>query len=186
MSLFTRSLFASSILFIWLCGPGPLGPYRKAFLAQEDPQVILVLGGDIDRERVGAGLANLLKLPLIVSGGSNPEHAHWLIQKAGISADQAKLDYRARDTLSNFTTLIDELHAKQTKHALLVTSSDHMPRALAVGSLIAGSRGIRLTSLPVSCKPNCKNERLSKQMIDVLRASTWVITGKDLKQWALK
>ncbi len=183
MRLFKRSFIIIGIFFVWLLGPGPLKPYRQALLNRDIPQIILVLGGDIDRERVGAGLAKLLNLPLIISGGSNPEHAKWLINRTGITLDQAKLDYRAKDTLSNFTTLIDDLVNQGINHALLVTSNDHLPRALAVGNLIAGSRGIRLTSIPVKCEPNCQKESLQKKMVDIVRASTWVITGKDLKQW---
>ena len=37
------------------------------------PQMILVLGGDVARERVAADLARRDGLPVLVSGGSNPE-----------------------------------------------------------------------------------------------------------------
>jgi uncharacterized SAM-binding protein YcdF (DUF218 family) len=72
--------------------------------------MILVLGGDTQREIVAARLAHADGLPVIVSGGSNPEYAHWLFQeREGLAPDQVRLDYRARDTLSNFTSLVDDL-----------------------------------------------------------------------------
>ncbi|HYP03424.1 MAG TPA: YdcF family protein, partial [Cyanobium sp.] len=112
--------------------------------------MILVLGGDTDREIVAARLARRDGLPVVVSGGSNPEYAHWLFQeRQGLPSDRVRLDYRARDTVSNFTSLVDDLREAHIRHALLVTSSDHMPRALLVGRIVAGSRGIHLTPVPV-------------------------------------
>ncbi len=174
-------IIAASGLLIYLLWPEPINFYRKALIKNEPPQVILVLGGDIDREHVGVKLATELNLPLIVSGGSNPEHARWLVQQAGISPQQVKLDYRAKDTLSNFTSLVDELYAEGITHTLLITSKDHLPRAMAVGQVIAGSRGIGLTGIPVECSPNCQNESLQKHIFDLIRAITWVAIGEDLK-----
>ncbi len=168
-------------VLIWLIGSGPLYPYREAFFNKASPQIVLVLGGDIDREHVGIKTANDFNLPLIVSGGSNPEHANWLIQKAGVPINQVTLDYRAKDTLTNFTSLVDELSGQGIKHILLITSKDHLPRAIAVGNIIAGSRGIHLSSVSVSCSPYCQKESIYKQMVDICRAIAWVATGRDLK-----
>ena len=166
-----------------IIGTGPLKPYLKAAINHSPAQLILVLGGDVDREHVGAGLANALGLPLVVSGGSNPEHAQWLIKKAGIPYGQAKLDYRPKDTLGNFTSTVDDLTLRGIRHVLLVTSEDHLPRAMAVGQVVAGSRGIRLTGISVSCAPACVEEGASKRIVDSIRAFVWVITGKDMKEW---
>jgi hypothetical protein len=65
-----------------------------------------------------------------------------------------------------------------------VTSEDHLPRALIVGGIVAGSRGIRLTGVPVSCAEQCRKESLGKRWGDGLRALAWVVTGRDLKPWA--
>ena len=35
-------------LMVWLLGPGPLSPYRRALLDRSPPQLVLVLGGDVD------------------------------------------------------------------------------------------------------------------------------------------
>ena len=35
-------------LMAWLLGPGPLSPYRRALLDRSPPQLVLVLGGDVD------------------------------------------------------------------------------------------------------------------------------------------
>ena len=168
----------------WLLGPGLLSPYRRALLDRSPPQLVLVLGGDVDRERMGARLARQLDLPLLVSGGSNREYAEWMLSEELFNPDRVTLDYRARDTLSNFTSVVDELQADGVRHVLLVTSEDHLPRSMAVGQVVAGSRGIQLTGVPVACREDCTQEGRLKQWSDWLRAVAWVMTGRDLRDAA--
>ena len=171
-------------LTVWLLGPGPMAPYRRALLDRSPPQLVLVLGGDVDRERVGARLARQLDLPLLVSGGSNPEYARWLMKEERLEPSRATLDYRARDTLGNFTSIVDDLQRRKVRHVLMVTSEDHLPRAMAVGQVVAGSRGIHLTGVAVACTPECRDEGLLKRTSDWLRAVVWVTTGRDLRDAA--
>jgi uncharacterized SAM-binding protein YcdF (DUF218 family) len=146
------------------------------------PQVILVLGGDKDREIQAAELARSRGLPVVVSSGTNPEFAHWLFeQRAGLPSRQVRLDYRAYDTLSNFTSLVDDLRRARIRHALLVTSSDHMPRALLVGRIVAGSRGIHLTPVAVPCGSLCMPEGRRLVWGDGARAAFWVLSGRDVR-----
>ena len=148
------------------------------------PQMILVLGGDVERERMAGDLARRDGLPVLVSGGSNPEYAHWLFGRQGLEAGSVQLDYRATDTLSNFTSIVDELKRAKVRHVLLVTSSDHMQRAMLVGRLVAGSRGIGLTPVAVPCGERCQPEGWRKIWGDGARAALWVLTGRDLRSWA--
>ena len=111
----------SAGLLTWLVAQGPLAPYRRALLDTTPPELVLVLGGDVDRERVGARLARQLDLPLLVSGGSNPEYASWVMQQEGLAPERVQLDYRARDTLGNFTSVVDELPVSYT-HLTLPTT----------------------------------------------------------------
>lgn len=171
-------------LMAWLLGPGPLSPYRRALLDRSPPQLVLVLGGDVDRERMGARLARQLDLPLLVSGGSNPDYAEWMLGEERFNPDRVILDYRARDTLSNFTSVVDELQADGVRHVLLVTSEDHLPRSMAVGQVVAGSRGIQLTGVRVACRNECAQEGLLKHWTDWVRAVAWVMTGRDLRDAA--
>ncbi len=148
------------------------------------PQMILVLGGDADREAAAARLARTDGLPVVVTGGTNPEYAHWLFQqKEGLPSRQVQLDYRARDTVSNFTSLVDDLRKSRIRHALLVTSTDHMQRALLVGRIVAGSRGIHLTPVPVPCGDLCVVEGRRRLWGDGARAVLWVISGQDIRPW---
>ena len=148
------------------------------------PQLVLVLGGDVERERVGAEVAKRDGLPVMVSGGSNPEYAHWLFRGRGLDDTRVLLDYRATDTLSNFTSVVDDLKRSKIRHVVLVTSSDHMDRALMVGRVVAGSRGIGLTPLAVPCGERCVPEDWRKVWGDGLRAALWVVSGRDLRDWA--
>lgn len=179
-----RTTLISAVVLAGASLGGPLRPFMEAALTNHQPQRILVLGGDADRERIGLRLARRMNLPLMVSGGTNPEYAQWLMQHEGLAEDRVRLDYRAKDTLGNFTSLVDELQRDGVHHLLLVTSEDHLPRAMAVGAIVAGSRGIRLTGVPVSCRPRCREESLGKRFGDGLRAFAWVLTGRDLKPWA--
>lgn len=148
------------------------------------PQMILVLGGDADREAAAARLARTDGLPVVVTGGTNPEYAHWLFQqKEGLPSRQVQLDYRARDTVSNFTSLVDDLRKSRIRHALLVTSTDHMQRALLVGRIVAGSRGIHLTPVSVPCGDLCVVEGRRRLWGDGARAALWVISGQDIRPW---
>jgi uncharacterized SAM-binding protein YcdF (DUF218 family) len=148
------------------------------------PQMILVLGGDVERERVAAELAERDGLPVLVSGGSNPEYAHWLFGRRGLDQGRVQLDYRATDTLTNFTSIVEDLRRAKVRHVLLVTSSDHMQRAMLVGRLVAGSRGIGLTPVEVPCGARCTPEGWRKVWGDGARAALWVLTGRDLRRWA--
>jgi len=132
-----------------------------------------------------ARLARHDGLPVVVSGGTNPEYARWLFeQHEGVPSSQLRLDYRAIDTLSNFTSLVDDLRRARIRHALLVTSSDHMRRALLVGRIVAGSRGIHLTPVDVPCGELCVAEGRRLVWGDGLRALVWVVSGRDLRHWA--
>ena len=158
-----RSTFVILAALAWASTAGPLRPFRQALTTVQPPQRILVLGGDLDRERVGLRLAQQLSLPLVVSGGSNPEYAQWLVRDAGMDQSRVLLDYRAKDTFSNFTSLVDDLKRNGVRHVYLVTSEDHLPRAMTVGRLVAGSRGIRLTGVPVACQPAQRRRSATRQ-----------------------
>ncbi len=160
---------------------GPIKPFIITSFNRNKPQVILVLGGDIDREVLGLKMASKLKLPIIISGGSNIEYSEWLVKREGVPTEMVRRDYRAKDTLGNFTSLVDELYQEGANHLFLITSEDHFNRALTVGNIVAGSRGIKLTGISVPCSSYCKKESQEKYYIDIIRALTWVISGKDLK-----
>jgi len=181
MNIYGKRYITTGFIILLIIGSGKIYTYRKAFSNDSPPQVIMVLGGDVNREFAGINIAKKYNKSLIISGGSNPEYAEWLIDISGISPDLVRLDYRATDTLSNFTSLIDELGNRNISHILAVTDEVHLRRASMIGTIVAGSRGIRLSTLAVKCKGSCEKESLQKQMLDVFRSIVWVISGKDPK-----
>ncbi len=148
----------------------------------QEPQAILVLGGSIAREAFAADLARQFShLEVWVSGGSNPEYAQWLFTEAGISLERLHLDYEAVDTVTNFTTLVDEFKAREITSVYLVTSDDHMRRAQVIGEIVLGSRGIDYK--PLAVPSGREPEPLEKAVRDGVRAILWVVTGKTGSSW---
>jgi len=140
------------------------------------PQALLVLGGATEREVFAAKFAvKHPQLPIWVSSGSNPEFAEWVFSEAGIKPDRLHLDYRAVDTVTNFTTLVDELKAKGIESVYLITSDDHMRRAQIIGEIVLGSRGISFK--PVAVPSGRTPEPVQKAVRDGARAILWLTTG---------
>lgn len=143
----------------------------------EPPQAILVLGGSEQREKFTAEFArDKPDLPIWISGGSPRSYAHKVFAKAGIDSSRLHLDYRAVDTVTNFTTLVDELQAQGIKKLYLITSDYHMRRAQIIGQIVLGSRGIDFT--PVTVPSMRSPEPMSKAIRDGARSVLWVVSGR--------
>ncbi|MGB3262701.1 MAG: YdcF family protein [Microcoleus sp.] len=142
----------------------------------QKPQALLVLGGATEREVFAAKFAQKHpELPIWVSSGSNPEFAEWVFSEAGIKPDRLHLDYRAVDTVTNFTTLVDELKGRGIESIYLITSDDHMRRAQIIGEIVLGSRGISFK--PVAVPSGRTPEPIEKAVRDGARAILWLTTG---------
>ncbi len=140
------------------------------------PQAILVLGGAPEREDFAADFARQHpNLPIWISSGSNIEYTEDVFSRAGISFNRLHLDRTAVDTVTNFTTLVDELKTKGITSVYLITSDTHMGRASLVGEIVFGSRGILLN--PVSGPSSRQSEPWQKTARDGARALLWVATG---------
>ena len=152
------------------------GSYRTLANHFAKPQAIFVLGGSPDREQFAARLAqDYPDLPIWVSSGSNREYSEWVFQQAGINPDRIHLDYRAVDTLTNFTTLMDDLRAEGITSLYLVTSDYHMRRAQWISEVVGGSRGIVFKSVPIPTDQ--PEEPIVKSIRDSARAIVWTFTG---------
>lgn len=166
---------ASTIVVVLLCS---IIPVRIAIALYQAPlpQAILTLGGGSAREEATAKLAKWYpSLEIWVSSGVSPEEAGKIFQSAGISSKRVHLDYRARDTVTNFTTLVADIKKRNFQHLYLITSDFHMPRAQAIAILVLGSRGIAFT--PVTIPSNHPPESRSHVLRDVGRALFWIVTG---------
>ncbi|MDJ1180087.1 YdcF family protein [Roseofilum sp. BLCC_M91] len=148
----------------------------------QQPDAILVLGGSVVREQFAADFARQHgHLEIWISGGSNPEYAQWLFMEAGISLERLHLDYEAVDTVTNFTTLVDEFKARGIDSVYLITSDDHMRRAQVIGQIVFGSRGIEYK--PLSVPSGREPEPMEKVVRDGARSILWVMTGKTGSSW---
>ncbi|MEX0272378.1 YdcF family protein [Leptolyngbyaceae cyanobacterium UHCC 1019] len=150
--------------------------YREINNYFVEPQAIFVLGGATGRENFAAEFARQHpKLPVWVSGGSNPEYTYGVFSDAGINLNQLHINREAVDTVTNFTTLVDELKAKGIHSVYLITSDYHMRRAKAIGEIVFGSRGIYMR--PIAVRSNQAAEPWQKAVRDGGRAVLWVTTG---------
>jgi uncharacterized SAM-binding protein YcdF (DUF218 family) len=150
--------------------------YREIENTWIQPQAILVLGGEEEREIFGARFAHTHPhLPVWISSGAPPAYAKKVFKKAGVAADDLHLDYRAIDTVTNFTTLVDRFKSKGIKSVYLITSDDHIQRARVIGEIVFGSQGIKIK--PVTFSSNRDSEPIQKTVRDGVRSLFWLMTG---------
>ncbi|WP_088889463.1 YdcF family protein [Leptolyngbya ohadii] len=140
------------------------------------PQAILTLGGRPAREAYTADFArHHPELKIWVSSGLSPANSHRLFHKAGIATDRIYLDYRASDTVTNFTTLVKDLDRQNIHHIYLITSDYHMTRAQAIATVVLGSHGIAFT--PIVIPSDRPPEDQLRTIRDIIRSLIWLTTG---------
>jgi uncharacterized SAM-binding protein YcdF (DUF218 family) len=171
--------FSTGLIVLLLLGMG----YRQVESLLQRPQAVLVLGGSPEREKFAATFAHEHpELPIWVSSGSNPEYSEWLFTEAGITANRLHLDYQAVDTVTNFTTLVDQFKSKGINSIYLITSDYHMRRASVIGEIVLGSRGIDFKTVSVPSQRSA--EPIDKVVRDGARAVLWVTTGSTGEDFA--
>ncbi|HEY9908128.1 MAG TPA: YdcF family protein [Thermosynechococcaceae cyanobacterium] len=172
----TRHYRVRSLLCLLLLLPIGWVGYREVRSYFERPQALLVLGGATERENFAAEFARQHPhLPIWISGGSNPEYTQSVFADAGIDPKRIHIDRAAVDTVTNFTTLVDQLRAQGIDSVYLITSDYHMRRAQVIGEIVFGSRDIYLK--PVAVPSDQEAESVLKVLRDGARAVLWVTTG---------
>lgn len=148
-----------------------------------EPEAILVLGGAAEREHFAAELAHQHPdLEVWVSSGTNPEYAQWLFREADIAPDRVHLDYRAVDTVTNFTTVVEDLKQEGVESVYLVTSDYHMRRAKIIAQVVLGRYDITFEPMPVPSDAPA-DEPITRGLRDGARAMLWVVTGQTGSSW---
>lgn len=156
--------------------------YREIQSYYTEPEAVVVLGGDEAREKFAADLAREHPyLDIWVSSGSPQNYVERIFAFRGIEGDRLHLNYRADDTVTNFTTLVDELKASGIESVYLVTSDSHMTRARIIGEIVFGSRGIIIK--PMAVPSQFPSESLAKSARDSARAILWLFTGCTGSTW---
>ena len=146
------------------------------------PQAIFVLGGGQDREVAATRLAHQYPdLDVWISTGSPIEKVLKIFTEAGIPLSRLHLDYRAVDTVTNFTTMVEMFKQQNVQHVYLLTSNFHMRRARAIAFLVFGSQGIVCTTVEIPCDftevpPKCLAESTIHVLRDVVRSLLWLVT----------
>ncbi len=141
------------------------------------PEAVLVLGGGVPREKIGAHLAQQNPdLQVWVSTGEAPKVSHDIFRSAGVADDRVHLDYQAKDTVTNFTSLVREFRRQEIRHLYVVTSDFHMPRAKVIGTIVLGSNGIIFT--PIEVPTSVPGESWLRIIRDGGRSLLWLATGR--------
>lgn len=154
-------------------------PVRLAIASYQapNPQAILTLGGSPDREEFTAQFAKYYSsLDIWVSSGVPSEKARAIFRASGIPDSRVHLDYRAVDTVTNFTTLVADFKRLHIQHVYLITSDFHLPRSQAIATIVFGSQGITFT--PVSIPSQASVESQFHILRDVGRSLLWLVTGR--------
>ena len=169
--------FTVLIILSCLISIGSIIPIRIAiarYLAPK-PQAILTLGGGLGREMFTAEFATLHRyLPVWVSSGTKEVMAREIFQNIGVDNRRVYIDRRATDTVTNFTTLVNDFKKQKIRHVYLITDDFHLPRAKAIALIVFGSKGIIYT--PISVKTDKLPEAKIKIVRDVMRSFFWIIT----------
>ena len=148
------------------------------FARYPHPQAILILDGGRNRVPKAALFAREHpNLPILISGNCSHRPAVKTTFATNQLSHRVHYDLRATDTLTNFTTLVDDLAALNIRHVYLVTSSAHMGRARAIATLVFGSRGIVVTPVALPAIEEAAESDL-KIVRDRLRALLWLTTGQ--------
>ncbi|MGA9378865.1 MAG: YdcF family protein [Phormidium sp.] len=177
--------YSTSLKLLTLISPLLFWFSYKQIRSLETPQAVLMLGGStsaLEREKFTAKFVsqhpNLENLEIWISSGGSGKYNNYVRKifiKSGINSERIHFDEQAVDTVTNFTTLVDELKAKGVTSVYLVTSDYHLRRAEVIAEVVLGSRGIVFKSVAVPSKQS--PEPIEKAIRDGARAILWVITG---------
>ncbi|WP_107806433.1 YdcF family protein [Nodularia spumigena] len=150
-----------------------------AFYQAPVPQAIFVLGGDSARMKFAAQFwQSHQNLDIWVSDFSgNLETNRRIFRQYGVSDEKLHLDGRATDTVTNFTTLVEEFADRDLQNIYLITSDYHMRRSRVIASVVLGSQGIVVTPLAVPSSGE-ESESLLRVLRDAGRSLLWIVTDR--------
>ncbi|MBD2609282.1 YdcF family protein [Scytonema hofmannii FACHB-248] len=155
------------------------GRIAIAFYQAPIPQAILVLGSASERMEFAAQFWHTHShLDIWVSDYAwNLDVNRRIFQSFGVPNQRLHLDGRATDTVTNFTTLVEDFVSQKLQHIYLITSDYHMNRARAIASIVFGSQGIVLTPVEVPSQGD-ESETLVRVLRDCGRSLLWIFTNR--------
>ena len=150
-----------------------------AFHQVPTPQAIFVLGGNSERTKF-AGEFWLSRKDLDIWVSDFPQYLDrqkQILKKFNVPSKQLHLDGAATDTVTNFTTLVDDFVDNNLQHIYLITSDYHMRRSRVIASVVLGSRGVVVSPIAVTSS-RYQSESLVRVVRDFGRSLLWIFTGR--------
>ena len=156
---------------------------------RHEGHILIILGGDKERELAAArSVASLpnIRLAILSSGAATEADIREAVFSVGRPDVRVCIDRRAVDTVTNCTTLAPDVAAMvpHVSAVTITTAREHCRRANAVGALVFGAFGIRVTTQPIDTAEHLYGESVLRCIRDVVRACCWVTTGLDLSSVA--
>ena len=150
-----------------------------AFRQAPTPQAIFVLGGDPSRMKfAGQFWQSRRDLDVWVSDyRRNLDFNRRIFQKEGVPDERLHFDFEATDTVTNFTTVVDDFVDTDLQHVYLITSDYHMRRSRVIATVVLGSRGVVITPVAVDSRRD-EDESLVRVVRDFGRSVLWIATGR--------
>jgi len=148
----------------------------------------LILGGNADRERLAVRKVcktewtRAGKHPVWISGPALTDDCVEVCKNQGCDVDYLRVDYKALDTLSNFTTLVEDIKVHRFEKITLVSSAFHIRRGEAIASVILPAYNAILSkpSVVISPQKGEKPESILLSIRDLVRAWLWRWFGFDV------
>lgn len=154
---------------------------RQSRQIAPQPEAILVLGGDFDREYFAAYFAQTHPdLTVFISSGMPETQSRNYFEQVGVDLNRVYYDRQAVDTVTNFTTMVAALRSRQLRHIYLITSDFHMSRAQVLAYLIFGRYGITIT--PITVPTQTPPEPWWAIVRDGGRGVLWILTGQTVEK----
>jgi uncharacterized SAM-binding protein YcdF (DUF218 family) len=150
-----------------------------AFYQAPVPQAIFVLGGASERMKFAAEFWQSHKnLDIWVSDFAENLNANRRIfLQSGVPDQKLHLDGGATDTVTNFTTLVEEFADRDLQHIYLITSDYHIRRSRVIATVVLGSQGIIVKPVAVPSSGD-DSESLLRVLRDGGRSILWIFTDR--------
>lgn len=173
-----RAVLASLVLI--LCGWLLANALALRSAAAAPVDTFLVLGGSIQREIYAAELSQQYPSTKILISQGSQDPCIWLIfERAGAAKSGVWLENCADSTFGNFYFSAPILQAWGSRKVKLITSETHLPRAMWLGQILLGAKGIwvELDIAPEQGVPG-NQESWPKTGFDVARSLLWAALGQ--------
>lgn len=142
--------------------------------------IIICLGGNYQRNITAAALASSrLDSIVIVSSEGTPEAVADIYRQAGVPLSKVFFDFRAWDTLTNFTLTLPWVLDHQCSELLVVTDKFHMRRSMTIANIVYALRNVPITAHPHPSDQQDESNKLVNW--DLLRSIIWRTTGKTIE-----